>query len=446
MLIITRSQDCLNNFDLAKYEFLHYLFCLLKNTRKTKTLTDGYHKSAIYSGSIYLIQLHIEGEVEEIRGKICSIEYINRIRDNLLNVKMETLLPLYEDLRSADCIVCGGSGRSLHSLNIAMSQMATMKDFKVVITPDDPGFPGKDMYDASSKLEKKYERILLLINSGSGESEDPKTLAEDLARYVKDTSSQKFKMGLITSNLDSSISQIVQRYGHVVNLTGRIKEGPSEEYTETGIMGDIFELGSLSLLQMMSEAVFQNRSVERVHEMLEEEFPVLGSMIDSNVDSEAYDFCVDLLERHGDVFLGGKGTANEVIKMTAIRLFHIKRFLGDNIYIARGVNTPRPRAGDLEILVSYSGETRPLVTWCNIFKSLGGIVFSIIGNRGSLLDKISDRKIVLEERVKPGQPRRFYMRTAYLLSPLPVKLAERLSEKGLQLPEYILNWYHSVIE
>jgi len=393
-----------------------------------------------------LIELHIESGVGEIRGKICGIEYINRIRDNLLDVKMKRLLPLYEDLRSADCIICGGSGRSLHSLNIAMSQMATMKDFKVVITPDDPGFPGKDMYDAAPKLERKYENILLLINSGSGESEDPKTLAEDLARYIEETRSQKFKIGLITSNLDSSISKIAQRYGHVVELMGRIEERSSEEYTETGIMGDIFELGSLSLLQMMSEAVFQNRSVEGVHEMLEEEFPVLGRMIDDNVDSEAYDFCVDLLERHGDVFLGGKGTANEVMKMTAIRLFHIKRFLGDNVYIARGVNTPRPRAGDLEVLVSYSGDTRPVVGWCNIFKSLGGIVLSIIGNRGSLLDKLSDRKIVLEEKVEPGQPRRFYMRAAYLLSPLPVKLAERLSEKGLKLPEYILNWYHSVIE
>ena len=52
----------------------------------------------------------------------------------------------------------------------------------------------------------------------------------------------------------------------------------------------------------------------------------------------------------------------------------------------------------------------------------------------------------LEEEVKPGQPRRFYMRAAYVLSPLPVKLAERLEEKGLKLPEYIMNWYHSVTQ
>lgn len=66
-----------------------------------------------------------------------------------------------------DCAICSGSGRTLYSLNAAMSQIATMKDFEVIITLDDPGFPGKDMYDAAGELEKKYENILLLINSGS---------------------------------------------------------------------------------------------------------------------------------------------------------------------------------------------------------------------------------------------------------------------------------------
>jgi len=381
-----------------------------------------------------------------MKRKICDIEYINRIWCNLLEVKGEELLPLYEDLKSADYIVCGGSGRSLYSLNTAMSQLATMKDSKVVLTPEDPGFPGKDMYDAAWELEKKYEKILLLINSGSGESEDPRMLAEDLEKYLEETKSRKFTMGLITSNPNSSIAKIVQRHGWVVKLSGRGKQVPSEEYEETGIMGDIFELGSLSLLQMISEAIFENRPADRVFELLEEEFPILGEMINQNVNSEAYNSSLDFLERRSDVFLGGKGTANEVIKMAAIRLFHIKKFLGDNVYVARGVNTPRPRAGDFEILISYSGETKSVINWCNIFRSLGGAVLAITGNKGSLLDKKSNYKIVLEEKVKPGQPRRFYMRAAYVLSPLPVKLTERLSEKGLKLPEYVLNWHHSVIE
>jgi 6-phospho-3-hexuloisomerase len=153
-----------------------------------------------------------------------------------------------------------------------------------------------------------------------------------------------------------------------------------------------------------------------------------------------------MLERRTNVFLGGKGTASEIVKMTGVRLFHIKSFLGDNVFVSRGVNTPRPRAGDLEILLSFSGETEPVVIWCDTFKKLKGIVLAITGTKQSSLTQKSDYQIILEETVKPGQPRRFYLRAAYVLSPLPVELVKRLSERGLSLPEYVIDWYHSVIQ
>jgi len=384
-----------------------------------------------------------------IRSKISNVGYVNRIRDNLLSLKRIKLLPLYEDLKSANCVVCGGSGRSLCSLNAAMSQIAMSTigwRNKVVLTPDDPGFPGKNMYDAAPELERRYKRTLLLINSGSGLSEDPEALAEDLARYIEERKTSMFSMGLITSNVDSPLAKIVREHGHVVELKGRGKSRPSFEYSEIGIMGDMFELGSLLLLCMMTEAIFRNLQVDGVFQLCEEEFAKLGPLIDSNVESETYTRLVDVLERRTNVFLGGKGTANEIVEMTGIRLFHIKGFLGDNVYTARGVNTPHPRAGDLQILLSFSGETKPVISWCDVFKKLNGIVLSITGTKRSTLAEKSDFKITLEETVKPGQPRRFYMRAAYVLSPLPVKLAERLSERGLKLPEYIINWYHSVTQ
>jgi len=387
--------------------------------------------------------------VSEIRSKISNVGYVNRIRDNILSLKRNKLLPLYEDLKSANCVVCSGSGRSLYSLNAAMSQIAMSQigwRNKVILTPDDPGFPGKNMYDAATELERRYKKILLLINSGSGLSEDPLTMAQDLARYVEDKKTSKFSMGLVTSNLNSQLAQIVHENGHVIELKGRGKSKPSFEYSEVGIMGDMFELGSLLLLCMMTEAIFRNLQVDEVFQLCEQEFAKLGPMIDSNIESETYTYLVDLLERRTNVFLGGKGTANEIVKMAGVRLFHIKGFLGDNVYIARGVNTPHPRAGDLEILVSFSGETKPLISWCDIFKKLNGTVLAITGTEKSTLAEKSDLRITLEETVKPGQPRRFYMRVAYVLSPLPVKIAERLSERGLKLPEYIISWYHSVTQ
>jgi len=387
--------------------------------------------------------------VSEIKSNISHIGYVNSIRDNIFNIRKKKLLPLYEDLKSANCVVCGGSGRSLYSLNAAMSQIAMSQigwRNKVVLTPDDPGFPGKNMYDAAAELERRYKKTLLLINSGSGFSDDPLAMAQDLARYAEDKKTSRFSMGLITSNLNSPLAKIVREHGHVVKLKGRGRSKPSFEYSKIGIMGDIFELGSLFLLSMMTEAIFRNLGVDGMLQLCEEEFAKLGSIIDSNVQSETYSHIVDMLERRTNVFLGGKGTANEIVKMTGVRLFHIKGFMGDNVYIARGVNTPHPRAGDLEILVSFSGETRPVIIWRDVFKKLNGIVLAITGAKKSTLAEKSDFQIVLEEEVKPGQPRRFYMRAAYVLSPLPVKLTERLGERGLKLPEYLIGWYHSVTQ
>ncbi len=327
---------------------------------------------------------------------------------------------------------------------IALSQVGWRN--KVVLTPDDPGFPGKNMYDAAGDLERRYKKTLLLINSGSGYSDDPLVMAQDLARYIEEKKTSRFTLGLITSGLESPLAQITRQYGHVVHVKGRGRLKPSFEYSETGMMGDVFELGTLSLLCMMIEAIFRNLEVEDVFKLCKEEFEKIGAMIDANVKSETYTQLVDLMEKRTNVFIGGKGTANEIAKMTGVRLFHIKSFLGDNVYVTRGVNTPHPRAGDLEILLSYTGETKPVIIWADVMKKFNGTVLAITGSPDSTLAKKADAKIILEEEVKPGTPRRFYTRAAYVLSPLPAKLAERLGQRGLKLPEYIISWYHSVTQ
>jgi 6-phospho-3-hexuloisomerase len=388
--------------------------------------------------------------VVEIKDKVSGIGYINRIRENLLDVRRKELSLLYESLKSADCVVCGGSGRSLYSLNAAMSQIAISQTGwrnKVVLTPDDPGFPGKNMYDAAAELERRYSRTLLLMNSGSGVSGDPLVMAQDLSKYIEEKKgTSKLSMGLITSGVRSPLAEIVAKHGHVVELRGRGRAKPSFDYSEVGIMGDIFELGSLLLLFMMTEAIFRNLEANDVIGLCEDEFAKLGPMVDSIVKSETYSRLVDALEKRTSVFLGGKGTASEIVKMTAIRLSHIKNTLGDNVYIARGVNTPPPRPGDVQILISFSGETKPVISWCDILKKMNGTVLSITSTGKSTLAEKSDLRIILEEEAMLGQPRRFYMRAAYVLSPLPVRLVERLGQRGLRLPEYILNWHHSLTE
>jgi D-arabinose 5-phosphate isomerase GutQ len=384
-----------------------------------------------------------------IKSKISTIGFANKIRDNVLAIKKSNLAPLYEDLKAADCVVCSGAGRSLYSLNASISQIALSQvgwRNKVVITPDDPGFPGRNMYDAAHDLERRYKKILLLMNSGSGYSDDPLGMAQDLSKYIEETNTHKFRMGLLTSSLESPLAQITNKHGTAVQIKGRGRMRPSDVYSETGMMGDIFELGTLQLLNSMIEAIVRNLDVDKVFTIAEEEFEIIGNVMDMNVESETYTKLVDILERRTNVYLGGRGTANEIAKMAGVRLFHIKTALGDNVFMTRGVNTPHPRAGDLEILLSYSGESNPVLIWCDVLKKFNGIVLGITGKKNSTLATKSDLQIILEEEARPGTPRRFYTRAAFVLSPLPVKLAERLATRGLKLPEYILSWYHSVTQ
>jgi D-arabinose 5-phosphate isomerase GutQ len=383
------------------------------------------------------------------KSRISCIGYVNRIKDNILSINKKSLAPLYEDLKAADCVVCGGSGRSLYSLNAAMSQIALSQvgwRNKVVLTPDDPGFPGKNMFDAASDLDRRYKKVLLLMNSGSGYSDDPLVMAQDLTRYIEEKKTNKFRMGLLTSALESPLADLTNKYGSVVQIKGRGKLKPSLDYSEIGMMGDIFELGTLELLNLMIEAIYRNLEVDDVFPMCEEEFNTIGTLIDANVNSETYTKLVDILEKRTNVYLGGRGTANEVMKMAGVRLFHIKTFLGDNVFMTRGVNTPHPRAGDLEILMSFSGESKPVILWCDVLKKFNGIVLAFTSKKDSTLARKADFSIILDEESRTGAPRRFYTRAAYVLSPLPVRLAERLESRGLKLPEYILSWYHSVTQ
>ena len=152
------------------------------------------------------------------------------------------------------------------------------------------------------------KKRLLLMNSGSGYSDDPLVMAQDLAKYIEEKKSNHFSMGLINiRSWNHRLAEITsQIWPTSSNLKDRGKLKPSFEYAETGMMGDIFELGTLELLNSMIEAIFRNLDVDEVFRLCEEEFEKIGDMIDSNVNSETYTQLVDLLEKRTNVFLGRK--------------------------------------------------------------------------------------------------------------------------------------------
>ena len=373
------------------------------------------------------------------------MKYIETIFSNVSSIPAGEINKLHRSLLEADLVIPYGSGRSYSSLKIPMSQYAKLDDAPVVLTPEDTGFPGNDMYEALERLTKKYGRIVMIVNSGSGESYEPLVLARDFASYREEEGLEdRLELYVVTSNPRSSLGRLGERYGGVIHLPGA--ERIEIDYPTTGIMGDVFELGSLllfhTLVRMRYEGVDSHRSI------LDTYISRIRELIEEHVESEEYSKVLDILERRSNVFIGGRGSAYEVATMLVIRLNHIKYAIGDHVYRARGSNTPRPRKGDLGILISCSGETPAVIKWAEDFTRIGIDIFSIIGRRGSTLERYTKYCIVLTEceGYRMGVPRDFYLYASFLLSPLPIKLITRLKERGLVLPESILKYYHSIME
>ncbi len=365
-----------------------------------------------------------------------EVGYINGVIKNVRNVKKSEFKVFFDDLNSADCIILVGEGRSQSALYIGMGQMDNE-----VRTMVDIDFPGRDIVEAAPVLEKKYDRIALLVNSGSGETSTPKIVVKQLSDYIEREKSDKFTIDVVVSNSNSSIGKIREKeYGNVVELKGRErKPNTTDAFLKHGIMNDVYELGSLLLFQKTKEAINEKKDYKAVFKKIEAESNVIGEFMDSFVSSDSYKHIIDKLETRSRITMGGLGPARNAAKMSAIRLQHVKRAIGDEVYLS-GPFAPRPRAGDILFLISWSGETEPVLGWCREQKKAGGYVYSIVGNESTLSRE-------LDSRIIESPPTTFYERATFALSPLPLHLVERLHQRGFRLPEYIMEWWeHSVTQ
>jgi len=378
-----------------------------------------------------------------------NIKYILTIFDNIRALNPKEIESLYYGLSSVRVIVPSGEGRSKGALSIACSEIAKMNKGKIILDRSDIGFPGRDLYEAAPSIRNKYGPMSLLINSGSGKALIPLIDAQKLGQYISETGNiRDYRIDVVTSDPESPIGKLGSRYGSVVNLKGQVTyENFSEikEFRETGILTDIFELGSLVLYQAIAEAMSKDASADAIFSIIENIFKEIQEMLEDKNSVEFIKRIVDDLEKRSLCFMGGLGSGLEVARMTAVRIGHIKRVLGDAVYVIRDVNLPVPRPGDIFIVISYSGETEVVVGWCKNFKKMGGKVISVVGNKDSSIHSLSDYSYVIYSPYIKGEPNRFYLKAAFLLSPLPLFLAERIEKRGLKLPDYILRWYHSII-
>lgn len=379
---------------------------------------------------------------------VCSLGYVNRIFNNVSSVALDELERLLHDIQSAGVIIPIGEGRSKGALSIAASEMAKMRDGKIVIDRGDIGFPGREISDAAPVLKQRFGRVCMLINSGSGRSMTPLVDAQNLASYIGKTGSHRdYTIDLITSDLESPLAKIASKYGSVLELTGREEVHEAEEtkiFRDVGIMEDTFILGSGALLHAVAEALYDKTLPHKAHDYAKEVCLEAAKVVDRSIASDFYQFVTRRLETRSTCFFAGLGSSYEVARMTAVRVGHIKRAIGDQVYVAKESSTPAPRQGDLLIVLSSSGETEIVATWCKSFKRMGGQLAAVVGNADSTIASMADAVLEIPSKSEPGRPNRFYIYAAFALSPLPILLVESLETKGFRLPEYILRWHQSV--
>lgn len=381
---------------------------------------------------------------------VSSLGYINRIFQNVELVDATQQENFYYSLVKSGVIIPSAEGRSKGALSIVCSEMAKMSKGKIIVDRSDLGFPGRSISEAAPILKHRYGYVSLLINSGSGKSLMPLIDAQSMALYIEKTDDVKnFSIDVMTSDASSPIGKLGEKYGNVLIIKGREgnkrAEGETREFQTYGILEDVFILSSTVLLYAMAGAMNDDKPAERIRDYIHPLSAEIGSMVDDIIKSKFFEFLLDNLEERKACFFAGLGSGQEVARMTAVRVGHVKRAIGDHVYVAGESSTPAPRAGDILIVISQSGETEIVLSWCKNFKRLGGKLAAIVGTPGSTLQSIADESYVIKSERVPGKPSDFYVKAAFALSPLPIYLVGRIEERGLKLPEYILKWYHSVM-
>jgi len=383
-----------------------------------------------------------------LSSEVSSTTFVNRIFQNFEKINRAEIEALYHDIAGAGVILPSGEGRSKGALSIACSEMAKMRGGKLVLDRGDIGFPGRTMIEAAPTLKQRFGQVCLLINSGSGKSMMPLLDAQQLAMYIADHGNPRdFRIDVLTSERESPIGRLGTKYGNVLLLKGREPdEAPTEskEFRTAGILEDLFILGTGVLFQAIAETLHEEASADTVIHRSKQLFTEIGSVVDQIVASAFFKSLVDALEQRHSCFFVGLGSGREVARMTAVRVGHVKRAMGDQIYVAGESNTPAPRAGDVLLVISNSGETEIVAGWCKNFKRMGALVASVVGNPDSTIAATSDLSFTVKGDGLEGKPNSFYIKTAFALSPLPIYLVEKVGERGLRLPEYILRWHHSV--
>jgi len=373
-----------------------------------------------------------------------KFNYVNKIFKNLLSTKQYQLKETYDALKNSDFLLVTSTGRSERAFEIPSGEIQRNVEGLTVLRYNDIALRGDTLDMAAPKHEKDHKNLLSAFITGSGETLDTISPMEQFFSYLKKSGSKKWKTLLVTQNSNSIAGKIAKENdGIILELRGSENKN-STNYRENAIMRDPFEISELCTFQYLGQAMVEGSDYERFYEIAEKKLPAIGRKMDEWTDSEMCDSLLNNLERHSDVFVGGRRGGRSTARFLVKRLAQEKQKIRDQAYIIGGENTPEPRIGDAVVINSKSGgmenyysptlkeEKSHVLSWATKAKELGASIYSFVGTINSPLadPKISDHTVVFDTHADDKKtPRGYsdkYTQIAMLQNNISILLAERL--------------------
>jgi D-arabinose 5-phosphate isomerase GutQ len=367
--------------------------------------------------------------------------YLNTVFRSLLKEKRGQLKESYSILRDSDFWLYVSSGRSERSFEIPESEIAKNTG-KEIRGYSDGGLKGDTLDIAAPKYENYHKSLLSIFITGSGKTPDTLGPLEQMASYLQESKSKKWKILLVTQSANSPAGKIVEENGGTV-LELRVSENKnSRNYRSKAIMRDKFEIDNLCTFQYLGQAMVESKEYERFYEIVEQKLPLIGRKIDEWIESPMCNSLLDNLERHSDAFVGGRRGGRATSRFLLKRLAQEKQHNRDQAYLISGDNTPEPKIGDVVMLETKSAgmenfyspalkeKESHVLTWARNAKDLRANVYSFVGAKNPKLEKISDHTVLIDsagdDSLLPKGYTDTYTQMTILQNSISILLAERL--------------------
>ncbi|MCK4730008.1 MAG: hypothetical protein KAT28_01695 [Candidatus Aenigmarchaeota archaeon] len=380
------------------------------------------------------------------------MNFINEISNNLNKINPAELTDIYGALyanNSSCAIYMDGQvgGRSLEGLKIGTHDLSPLVEKYMIYCAGDSHSPGRTITEIFDNMGKVCKKCNYLCASGTGKSDDPYRNLTELAGNNK----SDILLNLITSYPDSPMGNIIQEQdGNVLELKGRkSNNNKNGDYIKEGLLEDELELAITELTSVISRGISQEIEPNEFYEYYKntiDEIKTTQYNIGELQGTEEYKALLEnLIDPVKSVFSCGRSVDNDILKMSNIRLGHVRpltmNLLGidPNAVLRIGANrnyvigescTPNMDENSILLCVSKSG-TGKIEKYLGDAHKIGAECF-LVTEEGSAENA---KTLKLDTH-------NFYTDSCFLLSTILTDLGYKLIDEGVEVNEAVLKALH----